>query len=448
MPIVMQTCFRGLSLSLVIASLASAALKADDWPQWLGPQRDGVWRENGIVETFPKDGVPIRWRVPIGGGFAGPAVANGRVYVHDHVLAKNAQRPTDPFARGAVPGTERVLCLSEKDGTVLWTHEYDCAYTVSYGAGPRVTPVVHDGKVYALGAEGNLFCLDAEKGKVVWSRELTKDYNVKTPLWGFAGHPLIDGDKLICLVGGQGSVAVAFDKNSGKELWRAVTAKEPGYCPPMIYEFGGKRQLIIWHPEAVNGLDPETGKMLWTHAASVRSALSIATPRKLDDDRLFLSSFYNGSLMLRIRGAQPEVLWQSKKVSEKDTDMLHTIMGTPVIEDGYIYGCCSYGEFRCLKADTGERVWETFAPTTGKSERWGNAFAVKNESRYFLFNERGDLISAKLTPEKYEEVSRAHLIEPTNPDPGRPVVWSHPAFANRSVYVRNDKEIVCASLAK
>jgi outer membrane protein assembly factor BamB len=449
MPVSMRNAFCRVLSPLLISLLSAAApLKADDWPQWLGPQRDGVWRESGIVETFPKDGPRVRWRAPVSGGFAGPAVAKGRVYVHDHVLAKAATRPTDPFARGTVPGTERLLCLSDKDGTILWTHEYDCPYTVSYGAGPRATPVIHEGKVYALGAEGNLFCLDAEKGKVLWSHALTKDYNVKTPLWGFAGHPLIDGNKLICLVGGQGSVAVAFDKDSGKELWRALTAKEPGYCPPMIYEFGGKRHLIIWHPEAVNGLEPETGKVLWTHTTPVRSALSIATPRRLDGDRLFLSSFYNGSLMLRIRGAQPEVLWQSKKVSEKDTDMLHTIMGTPVIEDGHIYGCCSYGEFRCLKADTGERVWETFAPTTGKSERWANAFVVKHESRYFLFNEQGDLIIAKLTPQKYEEISRAHLIEPTNPDPGRPVVWSHPAFANRSVYVRNDKEIVCASLVR
>jgi outer membrane protein assembly factor BamB len=123
-------------------------------------------------------------------------------------------------------------------------------------------------------------------------------------------------------------------------------------------------------------------------------------------------------------------------------------MATPLIENGYIYSPCSYGQFRCLKLETGERLWETFAPTSGKSERWGHTFVVKNGDRAFLFNEQGDLIIAKLTPEKYEEISRARLLEPDNRDPRRLVVWSHPAFANRSVYARNDHEIVCASLAK
>jgi len=437
---------RFFALCCAFAASTVPGLRADDWPQWLGPQRDGVWRETGLIEKFPAGGPKVRWRTPIGGGYAGPAVVKGRVYVADRQLASGASNPSDPFARGEIPGTERLLCLNEADGNLLWKHEYNCAYTVSYPAGPRVTPLVHDGKVYVLGAEGHLLCLDSEKGKVIWSRELTKDYNTKTPLWGFAAHPLIDGNKLICVVGGEGSVAVAFDKDTGKELWRALSAKEPGYCPPMIYEFAGKRQLIIWHPEAVNALDPETGKVYWSHAVEAKSGLSVPTPRK-DGDRLFITSFYNGSLMLKVDSAQPSVVWRSKKVSEKDTDGLHSIMPTPFIADGHIYGVCSYGQFRCLKADTGDRLWETFEPTGGKEARWANAFIVKNGSRYFLFSEKGDLIIARLTPEKYEEIGRAHLLEPTNTAAGRDVVWSHPAFANRSVYARNDKEIVCVSLA-
>jgi outer membrane protein assembly factor BamB len=330
----------------------------------------------------------------------------------------------------------------------LWQHEYDCPYTVSYATGPRATPAVHDGKVYTLGSEGNLLGLDAEKGTVLWSRDFKKDFEIKTPVWGFAGHPLVDGKKLICLAGGNGSVAVAFDKDTGKELWRALSAKEPGYAPPMIHEFAGRRQLIIWHPEAVNALDPETGKIIWTHpiTPSIRSGMTIPTPLKVGD-QLFLTSFYNGSLMLRVRDDKPTGVWQSQKISERDTDGLHSVMATPLIENGYIYSPCSYGQFRCLKAATGERLWETFAPTSGKSARWGHAFIVKHEERSFIFSETGDLIIAKLTPEKYEEISRARLVEAVNRDPGRPVVWSHPAFANRSVYARNDREIVCVSLA-
>lgn len=442
--------FRAWTFGLTFfASVLS--LRADDWPQWLGPQRDGIWRETGILEKFPEGGVKVRWRQKIGGGYSGPSVANGRVYVLDRQLATGAENPKNAFSRGEIPGVERLVCLSEVDGKPLWTNQYDCSYTVSYSAGPRATPIVVDGKVFTLGAEGNLLCLDAQNGKESWARDLKKDFEMKTPMWGFAGHPLVDGRKVICLVGGKGSVAVAFDKESGRELWRALSAKEPGYAPPMIFEFGGQRQLIIWHPEAVNALDPETGKVLWSHALSpaVRAGMSIATPRKAGEF-LFLSSFYNGSLLLKIGGAEPKVVWGSKKVSEMDTDGLHSVMSTPWIEDGYIYSPCSYVQFRCLKFETGERIWETFEPTSGKSQRWGNAFVVKQEAQghSFIFSEQGDLIIANLKPERYEEISRTHLIDADNRDPGRMVVWSHPAYANRSVYARNDHEIVCASLAK
>ena len=430
--------------------LTGNPLFADDWPQWLGPGRDSVWRESGIIEKFPTNGPPVLWRAKISGGYAGPSVAQGRVYVADRQLAQGASNPADPFARTVVHGFERVLCLNEADGEVLWKYEYECPYTISYPAGPRVMPQVSEGKVYALGAEGNLLCLDAVGGKLVWSHDFKKEFGIKAPLWGFAGHPLLDGNRLICLVGGAGSTAVAFDKDTGKELWRALTAEEPGYSSPVIYEAGGKRQLILWHPEAANSLDPETGEVYWSVPFKSRAGMTLATPRKLGD-LLFFTAFYSGSLMLRLDSAKPAAatVWRTLKVSEKDTTHLNAVMCTPFLEDGYIYGVCSYGQLRCLKMETGERIWETFpATTSGEPVRWANAFIVKNGDRFFLFNEKGDLIIAKLSPRGYEEISRAHLLEPTNKDCGRPVVWSHPAFANRHVYARNDKEIICVDLAR
>jgi outer membrane protein assembly factor BamB len=243
-------------------------------------------------------------------------------------------------------------------------------------------------------------------------------------------------------------VAVAFDKDTGRELWRALSAKEIGYCPPTLIHHGGRRQLIIWHPEAVNALEPETGKLLWSVPFESRAGLSVATPR-LAGDALFITTFYNGSLLLRLaEGGSPSVLWRSQKASERDTTELHSIIPTPFLDGDHIYGVCSYGQLRCLELATGKRVWETLAATTPEKEtRWGNAFLVQHADRFFLFNERGDLIIARLTPKGYAEVSRAHLLEPTNTDPGRPVVWSHPAFANRCVYARNDREIIAVSLA-
>jgi len=438
-------------LALLCWAGAAAPARADDWPQWMGPRRDGVWRETGILKTFPKGGPRVMWRTPIGGGYAGPAVAGGRVYVTDRLLAEGAHNPASGFARDKVAGKERVLCLDEATGKVLWKHAYDCPYHLSYPAGPRATPVVHGDRVYSLGAMGDLLCLDTADGHVLWSKNFPRDYKARVPMWGFAAHPLLDGDQLICLIGGKDSVVAAFDKDSGKERWRALEleSSEVGYCPPMIFKAGGKRQLIIWHPEAVNSLDPQTGKLFWSQKFLVKANLTIPTPR-LDGDLLLVSSFYNGSMMLKLDGKGPgaAVLWKGKSNSETRTDGLHSIISTPCIKDGYIYGVCSYGQLRCLKETTGQRVWQTFEATTGgEAIRWANAFLVPQGDRFFLFNDQGDLIIARLTPRGYDEVSRAHVLEPTNHMANRPVVWSHPAFANRHLYARNDEEVVCVDLA-
>lgn len=422
-------CLTGL-----IGLLSTCIVQAEDWSQWLGSQRDSIWRETGIIEEFPAPGPPIVWRASIGSGYAAPSVANGRVYVAD---------------RDATAGTERVLCLDEANGKVLWQHAYACRYTVAYPAGPRVMPQVSDGKVYSLGAEGNLFCLEASSGAVVWSHDFKKEYGAKTPGWGFAGHPLIFQDKLICLAAGQGTTVLCFNKNTGAELWRAISAEEPGYSSPILVEAGGKPQVILWQPEAAASLDPETGKIYWSVPFNSRSGLSVATPRRLGD-YLFFTSFYDGALMVQLERNQPGAteVWRSKKINERDTTHLNAIICTPFLEENFIYGVCSYGQLRCLRAETGQRVWETFKATTaGEPVRWANAFIVKHGDRFFLFNEKGELIIAKLSSEGYRELSRARLIEPVNKDPGRAVVWCHPAFANRRVYVRNDREVLCADLA-
>ncbi len=438
------------ALILVILLGGLRPLIAEDWPQWLGPNRDSVWRETGVIEKFPAEGPTVRWRIKIGSGYAGPVVAKGRVYVMDRRLAQDASSPSDPFQRESISGGERVLCLNEADGKVLWQHQYECAYTISYPAGPRAAPLVSDGKVFTLGAEGNLFGLDAESGKVLWSHDFQKELHIKAPMWGFAGHPLLEGNNLICLAGGAGSTLVAFNKNTGKETWRALSTEEPGYSSPILCKAAGKKQLILWQPEGADSLDPDTGQLYWSVPFKSRSGLTVSTPRK-EGDLLFFTSFYNGSLMVRLDRAKPaaSAVWQTEKAGEKETTHLNSILCTPFFEDGYIYGVCSYGQLRCLKAETGERVWETFQATTGgEPVRWANAFIVKNGSRFFLFNESGDLIIATLSPTGYREISRAHLLEPANKDPGRPVVWSHPAFANRHIYARNDKEIICADLSQ
>ncbi len=247
---------------------------------------------------------------------------------------------------------------------------------------------------------------------------------------------------------------------SGDPLWTALAAKEPGYSAPIIVPSGALRQLIVWDPVAINALDPRTGKVLWSQAfGPVRMGMSVVTPRFDRDpqlgDVLYVATQYEGSLLLKLaddaRGAS--VLWKRAGKNDRKTDALHIVAWPPVLRDGCIFGIDTYGQLRCLDLKNGNRLWETFAATTYDAgpQKWAGAFIVplgESGNTYLIANEHGDLILAQLTAADYHELSRTHLLEPTNSDPGRSVVWSHPAFASRCIFWRNDKEIVCASMAQ
>ncbi|MBL8822138.1 MAG: PQQ-like beta-propeller repeat protein [Planctomycetia bacterium] len=420
---------------------------AEDWPQWMGPNRDGRWNETSTIDQFPAEGAKILWRKPLAGGYAGPAVANGKVYVFDYVRGEG-KLGNSPNVRAKFNGQERLLCLDAKTGEKLWEYKYACPYEISYASGPRCTPTVIDGLVYVLGAEGTLSCRDANTGSAVWSKELKKEYNTKSPTWGFCSHPLVDGEKLICGVGGEGSTLVAFDRKTGKELWKSVTAKEQGYCPPVIYTVGNTRQLIHWNAENITSLDPETGKEYWSEKLVPQYDMSIMSPR-LEGNYLFAGGIGFVSACLELDTSKPaaKVLWKGDRNSS-----VCPVNSTPIIENGLIYGIDQPGQLRCVELKTGKRLWEAYEPTTGKKSgrptNSGTTFLVKNGDKFFLFSETGHLIIAKLSPNGYEELSRAKILEPTNECFGRDVVWSHPAFADKCCFARNDKEIVCVSLGK
>lgn len=426
----------------LLAVSLSSPLYAEDWPQWMGPKRDSIWRETGILEAFPKDGPKVLWRMPVSGGFAGPAVAAGKVYVSDYVTTDNVK--AEVFDRTDFKGKERLLCLDATTGKEIWKYEYDCKYTVSYPIGPRCTPTVSGGKVYFLGTEGNFACLDAAKGTVLWAKDFQKEYTTKTALWGYCSHPLVDGDTVYCVVGGEGSCAVAFNKDTGKEIWRSLTAEEQGYCPPTMIEAGGKKQLLIWHATSLNSLDPATGKKYWSVLIQANYKMSIMTPRK-SDDLLYVGGEGGKGVMMKLDADKPDAkeFWRSKK-----GESLHPINMTPFIEGAHMYGVDEKGSLMCVELQTGKRVWQSNEPFDGKPNAAGTAFIVKNEERFFLFTEKGDLIIAKMSPKGYEQLSKAKIIEPTTTAFRRDVVWTHPAFANQCIYVRNDKEIVCLSLKK
>jgi outer membrane protein assembly factor BamB len=443
--------------SFLVATLflgATAVAWADDWPQWLGPRRDGVWREKGLLDKFPPGGPKILWRTPLGTGYSGPSEADGRVYVMDRQRPLGSDGKPLPPTRKGHRGNERVLCLDAASGKVLWQHEYDCPYKVSYPNGPRTTPLVAGGRVYTLGTMGDLLCLDAKSGDVRWAKNLAKEYNLDAPpVWGWSANPLLDGELLYCTVGGEGSAVVAFHKDTGKEVWKALSSEEIGYSPPMIFEAGGKRQLIIWLSESVNSLDPATGKVYWTQQFPVgrapqRPAVNIATVR-VADNKLLVTTYYHGSLMLQLDPDKPaaSVLWKGKSHNPSRPDGLHGLMAAPWVQDGYVYGVSGDGELCCLDAATGKKLWQTYAATGNAASDCGTAFIVPQGDRFVLFNDLGDLILAHLSPKGYKEIDRAHILEPVEASRGRKVVWSHPAFARRCVFARNNKEMVCVSMA-
>ena len=439
---------------------AAASVRAEDWPEWRGKGRGGVWNETGIVEKFPASGLKVAWRTPLHGGYSGPAVAAGRVFVTDFA-------PTEKKS-----GIERALCLDEKTGAILWKTEWQADYAgISYDTGPRATPTVDGDRVYVLGGRGIMNCLEAKTGKVVWTKDFFADYGLIPPVWGTASAPLVDGPRVICVAGAgaKGATLVAFDKLTGKELWRAIeTNAEPGYGQPILIEVGSEsrvsgdpsrlkpdirtsaRQLIFWHSTALFSLNPETGAIHWQVPFPVKFGLSVATP-VLSGNRLFVSAFYDGSMMLELDAMKPAAreVWRSSVASEINTADLHSLISTPVIKGDHIYGICSYGQFRCIRADTGERVWETQEVTREKA-RWATGFIVPNGGRYFINNDRGELIIADLRPDGYHETSRTPLITPDNKRGGRrelgAVNWVHPAYANKHILTRNEQEIISASL--
>jgi outer membrane protein assembly factor BamB len=416
---------RALPAGLLLVVLA----QADDWPEWRGRGRLGVWNESRLIESFPPEGLSVQWRRPVTAGYSGPAVANGRV-----------------FLTGFQGEREQAVCLDERTGRTLWSREWPASYLgIDYPSGPRATPTVDGEFVYILGAAGHLFCLRSRDGSVVWQRHYPTDFGSVIPGWGTANAPLVDGARLIVVPGGRPDAkVVALDKQTGKEIWRSLSGEqsEQGYSQPVL--MNGK--LVVFHAGGVSTLDPAAGRVLWEHKYQVTFNTPIATPVRWQNSVL-VSSFFQGARMLDL--ADGELRWRGMSDKERNTDTFHALMAAPIVDGDYIYAVCNYGELRCLRASTGERVWQSQQATVEKA-RNVSAFLVANGRRTIIFNDRGELIFARLDPSGYHEISRTELIRPTSKPGSRrernAVVWAHPAFANGHVIARNDEEVLRVSL--
>ncbi len=422
-------------------------LVADDWTQWAGNDRLCNWNETGILKTFPKEGLKPVWSVPIGSGYSGPVVWQGRVYVTDYRPKKGTT---------ILEAIERVLCLDEKTGKKLWSHEWETHYRrqlQSYATGPRATPLVSDGRLYTLGATGMVHCFDAKTGKVQWEYDALEAFDAEVPVFGVSASPLAWKDTVIYVCGGSEGLLRAFDKVTGKEKWKALPGNyDMPYSSPVIMKIAGRQQLIQWDQQQLSGLNPDNGQVLWQVPFVARSNMALARPVQIGN-RLLVSGFYDGSMLVEVTEKGAKAVWRNAGRGEKpdQTDSLHAVITTPITDSEHFYGTCSYGELRGLQLSDGSRIWENKKLT--RQGRWGSFFWVKNGDRYFVNNDLGELLIMQFNSSGPTVFGRTKLIEADTHCGYGPrrfaddlVNWVQPAYANKHIIIRNDTEIRRISL--
>ncbi|HEC43921.1 MAG TPA: dehydrogenase [Bacteroides sp.] len=431
-----------MTLALVISLLAITCwsqenMQKNDWPQWMGPERNGIWHLDLQKKSLNHGDLKKIWEVPVGQGYCGPTVADGFVYLMDYV--------------GESTWSERVLCFDAKTGESVWTHEYERPYSgVGYPTGPRASVLIDEGRAYSFGTMGNLYCLDAYTGKELWHVDGVKDYDSEIPVWGLAASPLVEKDLLIVQMAGRPEACLmAFDKVTGKEVWRSLP-DQASYSAPIVIDQAGKRVLVCWTGDNLAGLDTETGRVYWKIPFIRRKGIiNISTPA-YSPPYIFLSSFWDGSMLIRLdeNDQDAELIWTRAGKDERNTDALHCCISTPFIQGDYIYGIDSYGEFRCLEMTKGDRVWtdKTLVPVG----RWANAHLVRQDDKIWAFNELGELVLGEISESGFKDLGRVELVKPVSvsPNPRGGVNWSHPAFSGRKIFARSDAKLVCYELIR
>jgi outer membrane protein assembly factor BamB len=368
------------------------------------------------LTTWGKDSPPVVWQRDLGEGFSSPVVAGSRVIVFHRV------------------GREEVgECLDAADGTPRWKHAYTCAYRDAFGKGngPRSTPVVSGGKVFTLGAAGMLKCLTLDEGKPVWHLDLAREYRMRDSFFGVGSTPLVEGDLLVVNVGAAGAGIVAFDKKTGKEVWKA-TDDEASYASPVAATIDGVRHLLVFTRSGLVSLDPANGEVRFRKRWRSRMDASVnaATPLVIGDQVLITASYNTGAAMLKINKSGAQEVWSND-------DVMSSQYNTPVHYEGHLYGIdgradVGEAELRCVDVKTGKVRWS--------QERFGCSSIILADGHLIILTESGDLVLAEANPEKYREKARASLL--TGP------CRAHPALADGRLYARDTRKLVCWNLKK
>jgi outer membrane protein assembly factor BamB len=393
-------------LAAATALLFAWPLAANDWPQWLGPNRNGISREQSWLAQWPDGGPKQLWKADVGIGLSSMSVSQGRL-----------------FTLGNTADSDSVSCFDANTGAVLWKHSYPCPAKDPNGYhGTRCTPTVDSDRVYSLSRHGHFFCLSADTGKVNWSKEFSKDYQGKTPTWGYAGSPLIEQDMVITEVGGPGASVVAFNKKDGTEIWKA--GDDPvGYSSIVAFDHAGQRCLAVFSAAAIVGRSAKDGKELWRVPWKTSWDVNAATPIVLGD-KVFVSSGYNrGCALIQFGGGQPKTLWENKKMRNH--------VATCVAKDGYLYGF-DENALKCLELATGEEKWA--------ENKYGKGSAFLAGDKFIVFSQTGRVATAELSPSGCKEIAGFQVL-------GGKDTWTIPVLANGKLYCRSGKDLVCLDVA-
>jgi outer membrane protein assembly factor BamB len=380
------------------------------WTDFRGPNRDGRYDEAPIRTDWAEAGPPRLWKQPIGAGYASFVVAGGRAFT----IEQRRQQ-------------EVVAAYDVETGRELWTHGWDASFEEGMGGdGPRATPTYHDGRVYALGAEGELRSLDSRSGALVWHRNILTENDAPNLAWGMSASPLVVDDKVIVLPGGpRGKSVVAYHKATGQPVWSALDDQQ-AYTSPMLVRIGGVRQILVVSAQRAMGLTVDAGRLLWEYPWANYNGISVAQPLLLDHDRVFLSASYGkGAAVFEVTragdGFTARTVWENTRMKNK--------FASSVLRDGFIYGL-DESILACLDAATGELKW--------KGGRYGYGQIMLAGDSLIVLTESGEVVLVKASPQRHEEVARFAAID------GK--TWNHPVIADGRLIVRNLKEMAAFDL--
>ena len=399
-----------LLLTLLIAGTsASTPVAPPDWPQWHGPDRTAISTETGLLKAWPAAGPPLVWSISgIGEGYGSVAIKGDRIYV-----------------QGVKEGQSSVFCLNRGDGKVVWVTQLSPRLGQDKGPGPRGTPTVENDRLYALTESGELGCLKVADGSVSWRRNILKDFSGRNPRWLISESPLIDGDRLILMPGGQGASIVALDKITGKTLWTTKElSDEAAYSSCIAADIGNVRTIVGFTGRAGVGVRASDGKLMWRYEPVSNRTANIATPIVHDNKVFYTSAYGTGCALLGLRVEGGEV--KAEEIYFSREMMNHH--GGVVLLNGYLYGF-NNSILSCVEFATGKTVW--------RDRSVGKGTLTYADGLLYLLGENNVVGLADASPTGYKERGRFQIA-----DQGWPS-WAHPVVCGGRFYIRNQGTLAC-----